>query len=180
MFAASQGVAVKNMIHMLEDWHQLADAEQRFNLVIGGYGPLIDAMKKFAAWSALRNCTTFIGKLTKPQIAAQLVQTDGYLFSPNYETYSLACAEALRARVSLTGPNITVIANYAGPQDWLQVPERNPEVWCSAMVHFLETGASARWDRTAIAQRAVTQFSEATLREGYRQAMQSLGFEAEP
>lgn len=179
LFAVSRWVAVKNPMPMLEGLSRAAEAGQTFRLVIGGYGPLVDAMTTFVASSALRNCTTFTGKLTKPQIADQLAQTDGYLFSSDYETFSVACAEALGAGVPLIGPHIAAIAEYAGPQDWVQVPERNPEGWRSAIVHFLETGASARWDRTAIAQRAVTQFSEATLREGYRQAMQSLGFGAE-
>ena len=180
LFAVSRWVAVKNPMPMLEGLNRAAEAGQRFRLVIGGYGPLVDAMTTFVASSALRDCTTFTGKLTKPQVAEQLAQTDGYLFSSDYETFSVACAEALGAGVPLIGPNIEAIAEYAGPQDWVQVPERSAEGWRSAILNFLDAGSSARWDRAAIAQRAASRFSEATLRESYRRAMQALKLGAAP
>lgn len=174
LFAVNRWAPIKNPLPMLAGLNDAALAGFEFNLVIGGFGTMIEAMRAFVETSALRDRTTFTGKLTKPQIAQQLAQTDGYLFSSDYETFSVACAEALGAGVPLIGPHIEAIAEYAGPQDWVQVPERSAEGWRSAVCDFLAAGASARWDRTAIAQRAANRFSEASLRQGYRQVMQAL------
>ena len=105
---------IKNPMPMLEGLHRAAEAGQVFNLVIGGYGELIDEMTAFIEESALHGRTHFTGKLSKSDIAMHLADSDGYLFSSTYETFSIACAEALGAGVPLIGPHIPAIAEYAG------------------------------------------------------------------
>jgi L-malate glycosyltransferase len=178
LFAVNRWVAVKNPIPMLEGLARAADAGSEFELVIGGYGPLIEEMTRFAATSSLHGRTRFLGKMTKPEIAAQLAQCDGYLFSSDYETFSIACAEALGAGVPLIGPQIAAIAEYAKPQDWVQVPSRDRAGWESAVGDFINLWAQGHWDRAAIAQRAAQQFGEATMRARYCAAMQGLGLGA--
>lgn len=175
LFAVNRWVQVKNPMPMLEGLARATDAGLEFRLVIGGYGPLMEAMTDFVNTSALRGRTTFLGKMSKPEIAAQLAQSDGYLFSSDYETFSIACAEALGAGVPLIGPPLAAIAEYAGPQDWAMVPERSADDWKSAITGFAEGWARGAWNRKAIAQRAQAQFSEAALRRRYQAAMQDLG-----
>lgn len=174
-FVVSRWVSLKNPMPMLEGLNKAALAGQKFNLVIGGYGDLIGQMTAFVETSALRDCTQFAGMLSKPEIAAQLAQSDGYLFSSDYETFSVACAEALGAGVPLIGPPIPAIAEYAGPEDWATVSERTADGWQAAIRGFVEKWNAAGWNRAAIAQRAAQRFSETTLRTHYRQAMQALG-----
>lgn len=175
LFAVSRWVPIKNPLPMLEGLNQAALAGHDFKLVIGGYGETIGVMTAFVDNSALRGRTTFAGKMTKPQIAAQLAQSDGYLFSSDYETFSIACAEALGAGVPLIGPYISSIAEYAGPDDWVEVPARNAEGWQAATLSFVERWRHDGWNSAVIAQRAAQRFSETVLRARYRQAMQALG-----
>lgn len=175
LFAVNRWVSVKSPMPMLEGLARAADAGLDFHLVIGGYGPLIDAMTAYVTTSALRPRTLFVGKMTKPDIAAQLAQSDGYLFSSDYETFSVACAEALGAGVPLIGPHIPAIAEYAGPQDWATVPQRSAEGWEGAIRDFVDRWQRSDWDRGAISQRARSQFSECKLRARYRQALHMLG-----
>lgn len=177
LFAVNRWVPVKNPMPMLEGLARAADAGLAFHLVIGGYGTLIDEMKAFVDTSALRGRTTFPGKMTKLQIAAQLAQSDGYLFSSDYETFSIACAEALGAGVPLIGPHITAVAEYAGPQDLAMVEPRSATGWQDAITLFVAAWARGDWDRHAIAQRAQARFSDTTLRARYRQALQMLGLD---
>ena len=174
-FAVNRWVSVKNPMPMLEGLNRAALAGQKFTLVIGGYGDLVAQMTAFVESSALRDCTTFTGKLTKPEIAAQLARSDGYLFSSDYETFSIACAEALGAGVPLIGPHIPAIAEYAGQEDWVEVPARSADGWQTAILGFVEIWNAAGWNRAAIAQRAARRFSEGVLRARYRAAMQAVG-----
>ncbi len=166
---------IKNPMPMLEGLNQAALSGKDFNLVIGGYGEMLDEMVEFVKTSALRGRVRFTGKLTKPEIAAELTRSDGYLFSSNYETFSIACAEALGAGVPLIGPNIPAISEYAGPEDQVEVTDRTAKAWENAIGRFLETWKQGRWDRAAIARRAAERFSESRLRTDYRAVMRELG-----
>jgi len=175
LFAVNRWNPIKNPTAMLEGLHRAAKAGLAFELVIGGFGPLIEEMTDFVEASALRGRTRFTGKMTKPQIAAQLAQSDGYLFSSDYETFSIACAEALGAGAPLIGPHIPAIAEYAGPDDRVEIASRSPDAWQEAITRFVETWARGGWDRAAIARRAEAQFSETRLRAQYRAAMHDIG-----
>ena len=113
-------------------------------------------------------------KIDKSEIAIQLSKSDGYLFSSNYETFSIACAEALGAGVPLVGPHIPVIADYAGP-DLLEVRTRTPEGWQNAVQDFIQKWHRGCWDQVAIAQRAASQFSDEAIASSYISAMQQIG-----
>jgi len=175
LFAVNRWNPIKKPMAMLEGLHKAAEDGQDFELVIGGFGALIDEMKTFVRTSALHKRTRFTGKLTKPEIAAQLAESDGYLFSSDYETFSIACAEALGAGVPLIGPHIPAIAEYAGPEDRIEVVSRTPEAWQDAIARFHAIWARGDWDRVAIACRARGNFSETRLRAQYLAAMRNIG-----
>ncbi|WP_284260798.1 glycosyltransferase family 4 protein [Roseicyclus amphidinii] len=175
LFAVNRWVAVKNPMPMLEGMHRAAESGIAFNLVVGGYGELIEDMKAFVAESALRDRTCFTGKMTKPEIATQLAASDGYLYSSDYETFSIACAEALGAGVPLIGPHIPAIAEYAGPQDRVEVAARTPEAWAKAIEEFIAMWIDGNWDRRVIAHRAQARFSPSGLRDSYRTTMEEIG-----
>lgn len=180
LFTVNRWNAIKNPAAMLDGLHRAAKAGLEFSLVIGGFGKMIEEMTGFVETSALRDRTRFTGKMTKPEIAAQLASSDGYLFSSDYETFSIACAEALGAGLPLIGPYIPAIAEYAGPEDRVEVASRSPEDWQAAITRFVETWARGGWDRAAIARRAEMQFSETRLRAGYRAAMREIGLADSP
>jgi|SaaInlV_120m_DNA_3_1039746.scaffolds.fasta_scaffold00273_11 L-malate glycosyltransferase len=175
-FAVNRWRKIKNPMPMLESLNKAALSGQQFKLVIGGFGDMIAAMTTFVESSALQDRTVFLGKLSKSEIATQLAQSDGYLFSSNYETFSVACAEALGAGVPLIGPYLPCVAEYAGARDWVQVDPVDPDGWMNAFEDFLHKWETDTWDRTAIAERASTQFAESVLRARYRAAMGLLGF----
>lgn len=175
-FAVNRWRAIKNPMPMLESLNRAVLSGHEFKLVIGGFGDMIAPMTAFVESSALSERTVFLGKLTKSEIAAQLARSDAYLFSSNYETFSVACAEALGAGVPLIGPYLPCIAEYAGPQEWVQVDAEDPNGWLRAVERFLGKWQADAWDHAAIAERASEQFSDAVLRARYRTAMQSLGF----
>lgn len=175
LFAVNRWNPIKAPMAMLEGLRLATEAGAKFNLVIGGFGFLIEDMKAFVAENALRDRTCFTGKMNKAEIAAQLAVSDGYLYSSDYETFSVACAEALGAGVPLIGPHIPAIAEYAGPQDRVEVATRTPEAWAKAIEEFIATWVDGNWDRRAIAHRAEARFSPSALRDTYRVTMDQVG-----
>jgi L-malate glycosyltransferase len=175
LFTVKRWVKLKNPLPMLEGLNRAAEDGVAFRLVIGGYGPLLDKMTAFVESSSLHSRTTFTGRMTKPQISEQLAQSDAYLFSSDYETFSIACAEALGAGVPLIGPDIPAIAEYAGTEDWMRVSTRDATGWHAAVCSFLDDLRENKWHRVDIARRAADRFSENALGRHYRQVMKSLG-----
>jgi L-malate glycosyltransferase len=175
LFTVNRWNAIKAPFPMLEGLRRAAEAGIQFELVIGGFGELIDEMKRFVEMSVLRGRTRFTGKMTKPAIAAQLSVSDGYLYSSDYETFSIACAEAFGAGVPLIGPHIPAIAEYAGSEDRIEVASRMPDDWHEALIAFADKWSRGGWDRAAIAGRAQVQLSETRLRDSYRAAMEEIG-----
>lgn len=174
LFAVNSWGAIKDPMPMLHGLALAADNGASFALVLGGLGSEIEAMRSFVGSSSLSGRTEFRGWMTGEEIAGQLAQSDGYLFSSRYETFSVACAEALGAGVPLLGPFIPAIAEYAGEGDWRRVETRDAEGWRSAATAFLETHAAGRFDRQAIAARASNRFSEEELVTGYLAILDSI------
>jgi glycosyltransferase involved in cell wall biosynthesis len=170
-FCVSRWVEIKNPMPMLAGMAEAATSGARFELVIGGFGDLIEPMKAFVATSILADRTRFTGSMTKTEIAAQLGRSDGYIFSSLYETFSVACAEALGAGVPLIGPQIPAIAEYAGNGDWEMVETRTADGWARATTSLLQRISAGDFDRRAIAARAAKRFSPEAIRAAYRQVL---------
>lgn len=175
LFTVNRWVAIKDPLPMLRGLAAAAEAGVAFELVVGGYGEMLDEMQSFVAASVLAGRTEFRGRMTKSQIEAQLALSDGYLFSSRYETFSVACAEALGAGVPLVGPFIPAISEYAGEADWQQVPERSPEGWRVAITRFATRTMNGEFDRDAIAASAAERFSESRIRRAYASVLAAMG-----
>jgi glycosyltransferase involved in cell wall biosynthesis len=175
LFAVNRWVAIKNPMPMLEGLQMAVEAGLEFQLIIGGYGPMMNNIINFVEEGCLSDRSKILGKMTKEEIRVQLLCSDGYIFNSNYETFSIACAEALGAGVPLIGPHTPAIAEYAGPEDWVEVSSRDGAGWYIAIHEFMESCSNDQWDRAAIAKRAADRFSETALRASYRSAMHEIG-----
>lgn len=170
-FVVNRWQRLKNPMPMLEGLEMAARLGTEFKLVIGGFGDMVSEMESFVGLGALNGRTTFVGKMTKLQIADQLAGSDGYLFSSDYETFSVACAEALGAGVPLIGPDIPAIAEYASDRDWVKVKSRDAEGWSAAIASYLDRRNAGEFSSDATAKRAMQHFSEDVIRCRYREAM---------
>ena len=171
LFVVNRWARIKDPIPMLEGLALAAADGFEFELVVGGYGEMILQMEQFVADSALAGRTRFCGLMSKTEIAMQLAVSDGYLFSSQYETFSVACAEALGAGVPLIGPYLPAIAEYAGQDDWERVETRDAAGWGQAIRCFLERRLKGGFDPAAIAARASSRFSPEVLQAAYREVL---------
>lgn len=171
LFAVNRWVDIKQPMPMLQGLALAAESGAEFELVIGGFGALLEPMMEFVTKSTLADRTNVLGTMSKAEIAVQLGKVDGYIFSSRYETFSVACAEALGAGVPLIGPYIPAISEYAGDQDWHLVSARDATGWEDALKTFLQKIASREFDSVAIARRATDRFAPETIRRQYEDVL---------
>ena len=79
---------------MLEALSEVVKYNPEIELLLGhGYGPIIPTMEQLILEKSLEGNVKFLGKMDKNEIARTLANTDAYLFSSNYETFSVVCAQ---------------------------------------------------------------------------------------
>ena len=171
LFAVNIWREIKDPFPMLKGLASAAEGGADFRLVLGGFGELLGEMKEFVGGSALADRTVFPGKMTKAEIKQALAEADASLFSSRYETFSVACAEALGAGVPLIGPHLDAVAEYAGPDDWVCVESRDAVGWSDAVARFVARHAAGEFDSVTIAARAAARFSPESIRARYRDVM---------
>jgi glycosyltransferase involved in cell wall biosynthesis len=97
------------------------------------------------------------------------------LFPSDYETFSIASAEALVSGIPLVGPHNPAIAEYAVSEDSIEVASRKAVGWHDAVLSFVDSWARSPCERSGISRRAREKFSETRLRALYRAAMHEIG-----
>jgi len=137
-----------------------------FELRIGGYGELMEEMKQYVISKKLENKIKFLGKLEKEEIAIQLSGAHAYLFSSDYETFSVACAQALSCGCPLIGPPLPAILEYAQPdKDILLVSENDEKEWQETITRFMMN--ISKFKRSHIAKEASRKFSSENIQTLY-------------
>lgn len=163
---------IKNPFPLLDAIHQLTDEGVELRLILGGYGPLLAKMQLFVDEKKMGKFVLFSGAMSKPEIAAVLMESDAYLFSSQYETFSVACAQALCCGVPLIGPPIPAILEYADDKNMITVTENCADDWKDALRQFLNKRNS--FSRKDIAESAAKRFSTEVTMEKYGQIVDEL------
>lgn len=169
LFIVNYWKDIKNPFPMLEAFSSLVAAGEDLILTLGGYGPLMPKLHVFIEERSLHSSIRLSGQMTAQDIAAVLAESDAYLITSNYETFSVACAQALCCGVPLIGPPIPAIREYACDLDMVAVAGNTPHGWHEAFVAFLARRES--FDRKAISERAHSRFSRDLTRGAYLSAL---------
>ncbi len=165
-FVVNNWRKIKNPFPMLEGFANLAAAKVSFHLNIGGYGELLEEMKAYTQENNFENNVSFLGKMNKKEIAKALATSDAYLFSSEYETFSVVCAQALCCGVPLIGPKIPAILEYADEASFLTLGENSADEW---YVKLTELASNlAYYDRKAIALKADAYLSNDSIKKQYK------------
>jgi len=157
--------SIKKPYPMLEAFTRLFDEGIDFQLKIGGYGPILEEMKDFVRKRGLDDHVIFLGKMYKNEIAKEMNCADAYLFSSEYETFSVVCAEALSCGCPLIGPHIPAIREYTEKDNITLLKSNNVEGWEIALKIFLKT--KENFNHAKIAQKAESFLSHEKIKEQY-------------
>jgi len=156
---------IKKPFAMLEAFAGLASDGKAFELVIGGYGDLLEQMQAYVRQHGMGERVHFLGKLDKARIAQELSEADAYLYSSEYETFSVACAQALSSGCPLIGPPIPAIMEYSDESERVAVENNDAVSWEKALLYFMEN--RERFDHAVIAKKAQTYFSAERIKRIY-------------
>lgn len=175
LFTVNRWVGIKNPLPMIRSVVNLIDSGVNIELVVGGDGPLLAEMKSLCRSSRTQSAVVFRGWMTKGQISKQLAKSDAYIFNSIYETFSIACAEALGAGLPWIGPEISSILEYSSVGDF-QIVENGESTlsWNSALHSFLYRFYSGQFKRHEIASRAFSRLGSSRIKSLYASSMSNL------
>jgi len=164
-FTVNNWRKIKNPIPMLEGFKKLKEKNISYLLIIGGYGEMIDNMKKFVIKNKLEEDIQFVGKLNEQEIANYLSESDCYLHSAVYETFSIVIAQALMMGVPVICPNIPAIKEYADENMVIFLKDNNGESWKESLEYFIEN--KTKFNRKQISEKIKDRFSFSKIKEKY-------------
>lgn len=158
---------IKNPFPMLEGFTKLASKKIEFHLVIGGYGELMKDIKQFVDKHKLHEQVRFFGKMNKEQIADQLHHSHAYLFSSNYETFSVVCAQALCCGVPIIGPSTAAVLEYSDKNSFLTLKENSAENWEEKLKFFIKNKDS--YNKKFIAEKVKRYLAHESIQKKYQE-----------
>ncbi len=157
---------IKNPFPMLDAFSELSKSGFEFELRIGGYGELISEMKAYVLKRDFGANVSFLGKLNNQEIAKELSRASAYLFSSDFETFSVACAQALSSGCPLIGPPLSAILEYAEANEDIVIVENNlKQDWINSILFF--NANASNYKRDKIAKKAAKLFSVNKIKKSY-------------
>ncbi len=168
-FSVNNWRKIKNPFPMLEGFAKLHHQGIDFKLVLGGYGEEIEKMKAYIQTEGFFEKVNFLGKMDKQEIADMLAQSDAYLFSSSYETFSVVCAQALCCGVPLIGPKLIAIQEYADDNIFLSLENNNSNEWAKKLETFVLTRAN--YNRKEIANQVNAYLSNKNIAKQYKEIL---------
>lgn len=138
----------ESFMRLYRDGHDVA-------LRVVGEGEQLHAMKKFVHDNGLEGRITFLGRLSKPEIAHEMQRADCFLHASKYETFSIVCAEALYCGTPVIASNIPAITDFVDQSNGL-FSENTIEDWHLTLSKFMTIKDG--FDRECISKRAIERF----------------------
>ena len=161
-FAVNNWRDIKNPFEMLDGFLELHNSNIDFILVIGGYGELMDDIKSFVYTNNMTEKVIFYGKMDKLQIADELSQSDAYICSSYYETFSVVSAQALCCGNVLISPPIDAILEYTDDKSHIKIAKD----WSKKLQYFIEHRDN--YSREYISQMASNYLSHKSIQNRYK------------
>ncbi len=147
------------------------DGKSNFELRIGGYGPLEEAMKKLVIKLNLQNSVIFLGKLHSDEIANEMNKAQAFLHSSGYETFSVVCAEALCCGTPVIASSVGGIKELVDGTNGKLITANNTSAWYFALQNFVET---CKFDRISISKTSQHHFSSESVGLQYIRALEQV------
>ncbi len=157
----------KNPYPVIDGFKSLSDEGLNMKLILGGHGSILSDMKEYVSSQGMSEIVEFPGSMTKADIVDTLKESDAYLCSSTYETFSVACAQALCCGVPLISPPIEAIMEYADESSMVSVENNNQQGWADAFRNFM--AKKEMFCRREIAIRYTKKFSTESTMKNYAQ-----------
>lgn len=150
--------AFKEMLRTFPDAH----------LTVGGYGPLWDEMVHFVKENNLTKNVTFLGRLSKEEVAAEMQKCLIFLHAADYETFSVVCAEALMCGTPVIVTKLPAVSEFINSKNGFLIEDEKE--WPKALVNAVQNYET--FSNEEIAKAASERFSTLHVGEKYYKSLQ--------
>ncbi|WP_421763188.1 glycosyltransferase [Ekhidna sp.] len=133
LFMVAQWKKPKNPFLILQAFHSFSQNHHKAELIIGGYGPLLDEMKRLVSELKLTGAVNFLGKMNSEEIAFEMQQAAGFIHSSEYETFSIVCAEALSCGCPVIASKVGGIPEFVNETNGVLVEDQSEHAFSEAM-----------------------------------------------
>jgi len=154
--------AIKNPFPVLKAF---AKVKLPYILKIGGYGDLYGELKLFTQKYKMENKVIFLEKMTSEEIRDTMNESDMYLYTSHYETFSIICVEALFCGVPIMGPKLEAILEYTDKENSIYVEKNEEEYWLDVLNSYLKKQPS--FSRFDISKKSQIMFSNKSIKSKY-------------
>jgi glycosyltransferase involved in cell wall biosynthesis len=164
-FMVSQWKWPKNPFAVIKAWEKVITIFPEATLRIGGYGPQINEMEKLIDKLDLNKKVIFIGELTPHQVAWEMQNAKAFVHCSEYETFSVACAEALCCGTPVIASRVGGIPEYIHSENGILVEDNSSEAFSGRIIDMLSNNKDL--DFKKIAKDASNRFSERKIGRQY-------------
>lgn len=133
LFMVAQWKKPKDPFIILKAFYTFSQNHSRAELIIGGYGPLLNEMEKFVEKLDLMRSIKFMGKMNADEIAKEMQKAAGFIHSSEYETFSVVCAEALSCGCPVIASKVGGIPEFVNEKNGILVEEHAEQAYNEAM-----------------------------------------------
>ncbi len=172
-FAVNHWRDIKNPFVLLEAFRKLVDKGENAVFYVGGAGDRIEAMHAYVSEHGLEEKVRFLGPMRAERIAEYMRLADAYLYASSYETFCMACAEALCCGTPLIGPKLEAIEAYAPSGAHIEVGSNDVEGWVRTLERFVQAPPS--FDRARISEETRSIFAHDRIAARYRRITERYG-----
>jgi glycosyltransferase involved in cell wall biosynthesis len=130
-------------------------------LVIGGDGPTLPALKALAQDLGVSERIIFRGKLSREQVLSELADADSFVLSSEHETFGVVLIEAMAMGLPVVATRCGGPEDIVAPENGILVPIQDVSALSSAMMEILDRRED--WNRQAIRNKCRDRYGEETL-----------------
>jgi glycosyltransferase involved in cell wall biosynthesis len=123
----------KDPFLMLKVFKELKNQNFAFHLVIGGYGPMLEDMKKTVGLLELNDNVEFVGELEEEEIILEFNKNDYFIHNSNYEVASVVCSESLCCGTPVIASAVGGIVEYVTKENGILVSENTFDNWFNSI-----------------------------------------------
>lgn len=139
--------------------------------IVGDGGDLIE-LKSLVKLKQIEKAVTFIGRLTKTDLATEINKHDALIMFSNYETFCLAIAENLACGKPVITTNVGGVGEYMKSDLGIIVPAHNVNDLKKAILNFVEN--KSNYNSTTIREFALKQFDKEIINKQFSELYQKV------
>jgi len=124
---------MKNPFVLIKAFKQISDKYENTELILGGFGSIINEMQDLVRELGLFEKVQFRGRLDKQEVIELLQESNVYCQSSNYETFSVICAEAMAVGTPIITTNWGGVIDFVNQSNGTLVDDLEVESWFLAM-----------------------------------------------